>query len=154
MTKNSMSGAPSGCVPAVGAGVVVAERRAEDDPATQELGVGPVELLFEILPVAPAPEGPVNVVAQHEHQLIGQPVVPGHHLLGDAVLVRVARAAVADDGEADDGWLGRQQARGEAEEAEEAEEAKEATAPRENHSGILARTGPRVQRLVEIRGRG
>src|SRR3989304_4274747 len=73
MTKNSMSGAaflsppspeapasgsPS---PAVGAGVVVAERGAERDPAAEQLGVRPVELLLEIFLVAAAPEGPVNV---------------------------------------------------------------------------------------------
>ena len=106
--------------------VVVAERGAEDDATGEQLRIGPVELGLKIFLIAAAPVSAVDVVAQHQHQVVGQPLMPRRHLLGDAVLMLAAGAAVADDRKANGRrLLGRQ--RGNEEKAEETDKASEAT---------------------------
>jgi hypothetical protein len=55
-------------LPVAVARVVVAERSAELNPTSEKLGIGPIELLLEVLLVAATPPSPVNVVTEHENQ--------------------------------------------------------------------------------------
>ncbi len=73
--------------------VMVPQRGLKDDAGIEQRPVRPLELLFEVGRLLRA----VEVVAEHQHQVVGKLLVDQPHLLGDLVLRLLARAVVADD---------------------------------------------------------
>src|SRR3954453_1094317 len=77
------------------AGVVIPERGVELHSGLEQWRVRHLELLLEIL----GPFRPVQVVADHRHQLVGEAVVYPLHLRGEIVLFLAASAEVSEHGE-------------------------------------------------------
>jgi hypothetical protein len=75
--------------------VMVPERGIKLHARIEECLVRQGELLHEVR----RPLAAVDVIAEHDDAVEGELRVKRHHLLRDLILLRIARAGIADDGE-------------------------------------------------------
>ena len=83
--------------------VVVADGRVELHAVVQQRLVGQLESI----PVVLRRPAVVDVVAEHDDEVVGEHFVEGLHLRRDFVLRLITAAGIADGGEADRAWFSR-----------------------------------------------